>query len=149
MFNKITKSICHGWAKLTIVKWNRTQCKYEKKKQKNIVFIHINTYVQQWEKRTYEKAMWVSTTVAAVVDNVDEQLGIAFDRLFNYISGENDRGEWALIFGLFLLCSELEMLWRMSILNRLCYFTLIKSIYIDLLHVCVKSSVWLVESRGQ
>ena len=37
--------------------------------------------------------MWVSTTVEAVPDNVDEQLGLAFDRLFNYISGENDRGK--------------------------------------------------------
>ena len=52
--------------------------------------------MQQWEKRAYEQAMWVSTTVAAVVDNVDEQLDNAFNTLFGYISGENDRGETTL-----------------------------------------------------
>ena len=38
--------------------------------------------------------MWVSTTVTAdTPEEANEQLSIAFNRLFNYIEGENERGE--------------------------------------------------------
>jgi len=37
--------------------------------------------------------MWVSTDAQAVLENVEEELSLAFNRLFDYISGENDRGE--------------------------------------------------------
>ena len=50
-------------------------------------------HLQSWEQRRYEQAMWVSTDYEAVLDTIDEQSSEAFNRLFEYISGENDRSQ--------------------------------------------------------
>ena len=47
-----------------------------------------------YERRRYPSATWVSTTYeASSLEEADEMSSVAFNKLFNYIDGQNDRGE--------------------------------------------------------
>jgi hypothetical protein len=50
-----------------------------------------NTTIDSIEVRTYESALWASTNISGI--SLTEANNIGFDRLFDYISGENESGE--------------------------------------------------------
>ena len=51
---------------------------------------YTNTSTDGLELRFYESAMWASTNVSSI--SLEEAESVGFNRLFNYISGENEAG---------------------------------------------------------